>query len=224
VLRLTHWLGVSQARVRVSHFPHSATPVVCAVLCAGPVPPIRLGKRGCRPGRAPLRPCGARVTALTLYAIARSTVTIVAAAVGAFFAAVPVSRAESPAPATALLGNWVNVVRPSGNGAGYREPGIVRVVVRWRDHKLWVRVYGNCGPPPCDFGEVPASPLWANPGFSKPAKAVRATGFTVSYKTIVGTDWFFGRLEARRLVLTESTVYKSADDRADYYAIEQFVK
>src|SRR5207247_11342877 len=27
--------------------------------CAGPVPPIRLGKRGRRLGRAPLRPCGA---------------------------------------------------------------------------------------------------------------------------------------------------------------------
>jgi hypothetical protein len=35
------------------------TDSTCAAWCAGPLPPIRLGKRGCRPSRAPLRPCGA---------------------------------------------------------------------------------------------------------------------------------------------------------------------
>ena len=46
---------VAAASAVIAYFPQSATPVACA----GPVPPIRLLKRGCRLGRAPLRPCGA---------------------------------------------------------------------------------------------------------------------------------------------------------------------
>jgi hypothetical protein len=144
--------------------------------------------------------------------------------VALLFVGTQVSRAESPPPAAALVGNWINVVPAnSSNGAGYGEPGIVRVVVRWRNQELRVRIYGNCYPYPCDFGEVRAAPLWANPGFSKLAKAVRATGFTTSYKTVVGTESFFGRLAGRDLVLVENTIYKPGDSRADSYTIEQFV-
>src|SRR5712692_5128476 len=44
-VRPTHWLGVSQARTRASYFPHSATPVVCAVsVCRPPACDPQLGK------------------------------------------------------------------------------------------------------------------------------------------------------------------------------------
>ena len=118
-------------------------------------------------------------------------------------------QVDHPLQLDGLPGTWVNT-NPDSRG-------IVKVAIRVRDSRLFVRAFGAGDPEPCDWGEAEADQTYAGNVSSHVA-----AGFTAGY------DFGFSGIHLQAnwnqglLVLASFTSFKDGSRRSNYFSREFF--